>query len=187
MTFPFFQIKETDIENTLNIFIRDLEADINVNSPDCYALGKIKHSTNTKGKGVERVMSYWHLNKASSIIHENYPEFSVWFDKALNASWFYACNIIIAKTEIFDDYCKTMFGILNKYHSFMNNGIKDGEINNAMFRDSGYLGEIITSAYIMMLENKGFCVKHLGLSQVDVSSDESQKGTSIKAFLKNIF
>ena len=133
------------------------------------------------------MVGYLHLNKALSIIEDYYPEFSPWFEKTLNSNFYYACNIIIAKNEVYEDYCRTMFGILEKYHAFMNKGIKVGEVNNSMLRDSGYLAEIITSAYILKLEETGYNVRHLGLTQVDISTDESQKGTPIRIFIKQSF
>ena len=65
----------------------------------------------------------------------------------LSDNKFIGFNMIVAKDKVFDDYSKTIFDILGKYHDYMNENIPDNIRNNAMLRDSGYIAELLTDSY----------------------------------------
>ena len=54
------------------------------------------------------------LDSAIDILKEMYPDFSEAADKYMEGNLLYPCNMLIAKAEIFNDYCSWLFSILEK-------------------------------------------------------------------------
>lgn len=52
------------------------------------------------------------FNLVRKIIMEKYPEYIEDFDAYFNTSYFYSCNMFIAKKELFDRYCSWIFSII---------------------------------------------------------------------------
>ncbi len=189
MDYPVTYISADDVEETLEQFSNDLYQDIHNNDTDCYVLGYIKYSTYRNINRIKESIGFWHSEYAEKMIKENYPEFYRFYMKSMCSNKLCSCNMIIAKTKIFDEYCSIIFPILERYHQYMNQGISDGIINNAMKRDSGYLAEILTDAYIYKLKEEGYKIKHLGETIVNVQTtpESQQTDTVINKINKLIF
>lgn len=187
MSFSTEHLKDSDISSFLYKFGKQLETDIENNGIECYSLDKIYQSTNRIRTVLLNSIGLWHLSYAEKMIREKYPSFYEYFEKSLNGNCFYSCNMIIAKDAIYDEYCELMFSIIQDYINYMNGSLPTNNINNSMFRDAGYLGEIITDAYIKMIKDRGVKVKHLGMAMVDVETGfESQKVTSVYGRIKEL-
>jgi hypothetical protein len=99
-----------------------------------------------------------HIDILEYILKNDYPEFYIYYMKAMNKTNFYYGNISIMNNNIFNEYCTLLFSILEKHENI----IKDKKwVNNfeseiGYSRVSGYLGEIITNAFIFKysLNNK---------------------------------
>lgn len=165
--YPSFHIGESEVGQWLEDFNQDLLNDLDKQSVDLYCCGYIYHSTYRVKTHLQRAVGYWHSEYAKKLIADNYPELNKYFTKTLLDNKFIGYNMLVAKDSVYDDYCKLIFDILRKYHEYMNNNLPK-VINNAMLRDSGYIAELITDAYIRMIKDKGGIVKHLGCVNVDV-------------------
>lgn len=167
-TFSEFHIEEACVSGALEKFSENIQRDIDTFGIDCYAMRPLKNSTRTIKTHMILSIGTWHTNTALKIIEECYPSFYPYVERLLQGGKICAYNMLIAKDLIFDKYCNLMFDILHKYHSVMNQGLAPNQINNAMLRDSGYVAEIITGAYIEMLKDKGYKVKFLNCTFVDM-------------------
>ena len=78
-------------------------------------------------------------------------------------------NMIIAKNDIFNQYGEIMFGILNEYHHYFIQNLSENQTNKALLRDSGYVGEIITDAFIRMIKTHGRKCKKLNCAFIDIT------------------
>lgn len=163
-----FKIKEKEIDDYLSSFAIELNEDINRNSTLCYSLGYMKHSTRTIETHIRLGIGGKHFEVLDPIIKEYYPKFYPFFKKTLKSSKLIGYNMIIAQKDIFNEYCSIMFGILDKYHKFYTENLYENQINKALLRDSGYVGEIITDAYIRMIEHRNIRVKKLNCVFINV-------------------
>ena len=187
MDFSVIHISPEAVDATLNQFSKDLFADINKNDIDCYVLGYIRYSTYRNSTRVKESIGFWHSEYATKMIREYFPDFYPFYEKSLAANKLCSCNMIIAKSNIYDEYCATIFPILERYQQYMNYGFPSGTINNAMKRDSGYLAEILTDAYIHKLKSLRYKVKHLGEVVVDVqTTTDSQPEDTVLNKIKTI-
>lgn len=167
-TYSNISILEDESDNVLEKFKSQLIEDIEKTNTDLYCAGYSKMSTYSMRTHLERAIGTWHSKYAIELIEKEYPEFSLYFNKTLKDNKFVGFNMIIAKSELFDEYCELMFGILSKYQAHMNEGINDTSLNVSMLRDSGYLAELITDAYIRSIKAKGRKVRHLGVCCIDI-------------------
>lgn len=166
--FSEIHIQEKDVESELKSFSDKLLKDIESCDIDCYAMKPLKNSTRTMKVHMVLSIGTWHTNAALSIIKEHYPDFYPYVEKLLTGGTISAYNMLIAKNDIFEEYCSLMFGILEKYHSMMNEGFDDSHINKAMLRDSGYVAEVVTGAFINMKRDQGSKIKLLNCTFVDM-------------------
>lgn len=167
-TFSIYKIHESESESYLSKFYQDLRRDIDRKSTDCYVMGEMKNSTRTIDMHLRRCIGGKHFEWLIPLIQREYPEYFQYLKKTLSGGRLMGYNMIIAKNELFNEYCNILFGILRKYHNYMNNGVPCGIINNSMLRDSGYVGEVLTDAYIRMVIARGAKVKRLNCVLVDI-------------------
>lgn len=110
---------------------------------------------------IERTISWecggYNLNLLSDIIKKHYPFFFPYYTKAQKGTCFHSANMEIMDNQTFDEYCTLLFGILEKHEEevISRNYLIDISKEKAYSRMSGYLGEIITNAFIIYCkENK---------------------------------
>lgn len=97
------------------------------------------------------------LDAVISIIKNDYPEFVSATEKYLSGKSIYCCNMFIMKKELFMDYSKWLFDILEKHEK-----IRDiSEYPPVDKRVSGYLAERLCGIYITYLYEKGYSGKEL--------------------------
>ena len=168
LAYPNFSISENQVGEVLNEFEHDLLCNIKNNNIDCYSAGYMYHSTYSVKTHLQRAIGYWHSQKIKEIISDKFPEFNKYFLLTLSDNKFVGYNMIVAKDEIYDDYCKTIFNILAIYHEYMNENIPDNIKNNALLRDYGYIAELLTDSYLRKLKNEGKKVMHLGVVSADI-------------------
>lgn len=77
-------------------------------------------------------------------VKEISPEYSEVFVKLDNNPYFYNYNILIAKEEIFDDYAEWLFNVLERTERYC-----EPEGITRRDRYAGYLGELLTTLYIL--------------------------------------
>ncbi len=98
-----------------------------------------------------------HMLLLDQIIKENHPQFYYYYKKSLRSNTLYAANIFIMKKHIFDDYCKTIFSILEEHEKrTIDSGWCIDIIKEKCYsRRSGYFAEILTNAYVTKLIDEG--------------------------------
>lgn len=64
------------------------------------------------------------------------------FNKSLMKSALYPCNMMICKKEFFNEYCELIFPILMEHYSYFKSR------NDKYHRTAGYMGELLTNAFI---------------------------------------
>ena len=125
---------------------------------DCGKMSNYIHFSTVAGK--------YHIDVLKTIVHNKYPEMSNAIDITLSSNKLYYANMTIMTKDIFDDYCKYIFGVLKDYNKYIIDN-KYYTCNNeySLSRVSGYMGELLTSSYITYLKNTGTRIKFLNQVQ----------------------
>ena len=115
-----------------------------------------------------RQFMYQHLGGQNitlleEITKENFPDFFPFLKQSLDNRWFYNCNMSVMKNSIFEDYCNILVSLLRLHEeeSISRGILNDLTKEKAYLRISGYLGEVITNAYIQYCLKTGKKVKVL--------------------------
>lgn len=96
-----------------------------------------------------------HIQLLKEIVCNSYPDFFPFLEMALTSDKLYAANMFIMKSELYDDYCNLVFAILKSHlKGVVSSGwcldpIKEG----CYSRVSGYISEILTSAFVMKVKH----------------------------------
>lgn len=122
------------------------EADVLIAKPAEYNISVFEQYANDKR---EHVLS--DLECVLRIIDEKYPEYSDSAKEYINSHKHYFWNMFVMKWDIFDDYCKLLFGIFFE----MEKRIDISDRNIIRQRIYAYLAERITGIYITQLKKKG--------------------------------
>lgn len=98
-----------------------------------------------------------------NIIQSEYQDFYPYWRTACESHYLYNANMVVMSNDIFEDYCTKLFGILKRHEEeVINQGYLIDITNEKAFsRISGYLGEMITNAYIYYCKDKGIKMKVL--------------------------
>lgn len=164
-----FSVSENEFENHLKVFSQNLSAYLEQNNTDCFCLKKTKMSTYSCKTKLMKAIGLYNYNKLEDIIKIEHPDFYPFFMKTMQDNSYNPCNMLIASKEVFNEYATLLFSIIGKYHDWITNS-ESRIINNAALRSSGYMGEFITSAFIMYLREKGLVVKELNAMGVSIAS-----------------
>lgn len=82
-------------------------------------------------------------------VKEAAPEYSVDFSTIFSGQYFYNFNMLVARREVFDDYCSVLFSILEKAE-----GLTVPKGWERLDRFAGYMGENLTTLYFRKNEDK---------------------------------
>ena len=94
-----------------------------------------------------------HVNSLCSIVKERDSILYKYLEKTLDGNELFAANMFIFKASIFEDYCQMVFPLLLQH---IDNAQKSGWCVSPLkekcySRITGYMAEILTSAYILMI------------------------------------
>ena len=98
-----------------------------------------------------------HIKSLKDVVSRNYPSFYPYLIKTLNSHKLYAANMFVMKWDIFENYCKLVFDVLDLQMKSMVsscwciNPLTEG----CYYRVSGYLAEVLTSAYVLKIKDDG--------------------------------
>lgn len=103
------------------------------------------------------------------IVAEKYPKYFKPLRRAFRTHRYYFGNMSVMRSELFDEYCTLMFGILEELKRRL---IEQGWLQDLMHerifaRKLGYLGEVITHLYLQSLADRGAKLKHMYVAYLD--------------------
>ena len=84
----------------------------------------------------------WELTKR--VVSELYPEYEKCFDEIFNAPEFYNYNMLVAKKEVFADYCAWLYPILDRIEE-----LSEPKGTDRRDRYTAYLSESLETLYFM--------------------------------------
>lgn len=114
-----------------------------------------------------RQFIYQHANKQlidlmDEIVQTSFPDIFPSYKKSLDGQRLYNCNMSVMKNELFDDYCNFIFTVLGKHEEeVLSRGILNSLSEKIYARVPGYLGELLTNAYIQYCIHNGKKIKVL--------------------------
>jgi len=83
------------------------------------------------------------------VLTTNNKEFIQAFENSLSKSYLYPCNMIICNRLFFNEYCGFIFPILIEHYNYYKTR------NDKYFRVAGYMGELMTNAFIQYKMKEG--------------------------------
>ena len=87
------------------------------------------------------------------------PDYLNEFKETLAATTMTYANIIVARNAIFDEYCNYVFSVLFAVEkSIVDEGYWRDLHEKSLFRRFGYIGELLTSSFVLHCERKGLYV-----------------------------
>ena len=96
----------------------------------------------------------WELMKR--VVAELYPDYAGRFDEVFGASEFYNYNMILAKKEVFADYCAWLYPILDRIEE-----LSEPKGTDRKDRYTAYMSESLETLYFM-LNMKKLKIYHTG-------------------------
>ena len=99
------------------------------------------------------------MDIAMDVIKNNYPEFTETAEQYYKSHNLHLFNMFIMKKEIFFDYAKWLFDVLNKVEEKMNYDYRSYQA----LRGLAYLSERLQDLYCLKLKNDGYNVQELPL------------------------
>lgn len=113
----------------------------------------------------------FHFNLLLEILKEKYPLFYPYVKDCLFGNKLYSSNMFIMKYDVFDQYCNLIFPILEEHRKKLleMRWCYDLDNEKCFARVSGYIAEVLTSAFIMMLikYKKNVQLVHVAYYSVD--------------------
>ena len=99
------------------------------------------------------------------VLENNYTQYYALFKDSLYDTKMYYANISIMRTDLFDEYCKFVFGIFDELERIL---INEGYYINlykerSMYRIFGYIGELLTNVFVRKKKKEGYKIKELWL------------------------
>lgn len=114
-------------------------------------------------------ISLEHKLLMDSIVHDLNPNFEKWYKKTMKGNQLYSANMFVFSREVFEEYCNIVFPILEEHEkrTIEMGWCYDIIKEKSYSRRSGYFGEFLTSAFILMIsESKR--VLHVNTAYLDV-------------------
>ena len=112
-----------------------------------------------------RQFIYQHANKQQidlmdEIVEKTFPDIYPSYKKSLDGQRLYNCNMSVMDKDSFDEYCNFIFTVLKKHEEeVVNRGFLNSSSEKTYARVPGYLGELLTNAYIQYSFQKGKKIK----------------------------
>lgn len=91
-----------------------------------------------------------YINLMTDIVKNEFSQYYTFLNDVLDGSLLNAANMIILKTELLDEYCDYIFGVMERHLQLVKEkGICNDPINEGIYsRIPGYLGELLTCSYV---------------------------------------
>lgn len=91
-----------------------------------------------------------HICIIEDIIKCDYPDIYPYLKKTLKQNKLFYANMTIMQKDVFNEYCRFLFNVLGKhYDKCLNEGYYHSKEDKAWARLSGYMGEYLTSTFIL--------------------------------------
>lgn len=91
-----------------------------------------------------------HIDIIKEIVEQNFPSVYPFLVKTLKQNKLYYANMSIMRKDVFDEYCTFLFTVLDKhYNKCLNEGYFHSKDEKGWSRLSGYMGEYLTSTFIL--------------------------------------
>lgn len=95
-------------------------------------------------------------------VRREYPAIAKYIDVSMADDYGYLRNMFIMKKDIFDDYCRFIFGVLKKFDKAVD--VSDYDV--VQYRVDGYLAERLTDIYLHYLMGEKTSLKYKELKSV---------------------
>lgn len=147
---------ETELDIQLNSFKKKLISILNkkeapkiiVPAPVHFLFESVRNSISSKA-------GQHHLDILKKIINDQFPEYLPYYYKVIKSNRFYYANMVVMEKTIFDDYCDFLFKLLNKHRDIIiSSGLYYSLSEGSLNRLSGYLGEMLTSVFLISQKDK---------------------------------
>ena len=145
-----------------NIFYTQDELEKMLDKVDCLVADRLYVQDDTIYEHYARYHFKKDLDILGKLIEEEFPDYEDAFKEAFSKNYFYPCNMMFCKKELFDDYAKWLFDLMKKFESL----IDISEYSTDQARIFGFLTERLLNVWIIKNNLK---IKELPMIQTDSS------------------
>lgn len=105
---------------------------------------------NTSVRDFMNIIGRQYIEIMDEIINSDFSEYTEAYNSVMSGSKLISANMIILRYNMLDDYCKFIFGVLEKHIDYViaNNICVNPYEEKAYARISGYLAELITNTFV---------------------------------------
>lgn len=179
---PYVITKESELDNELNQFSTKIQKVICSQKYDYYVPRHFISSAYSNYDKFSIACGYQRIEELKMIVKNHYSDYYKELEQCLMSNKMHATNICIMKKDIFNDYCKFLFDILQ--HHFAINVEQTECISHQYLRQSGFLAEVLTDVYIRKLKNEHKKHKNLNILYVVPDEDIDKQNKVIRFLVK---
>lgn len=132
-------------------FSKQIYDEIDTGKYNIYALRPVKIFHKSIWDIQVRPSGEYSINILEEIINELHPEYSTYLKETLHGGIMYHANMVIMKNDLFNEYAKFLFSVLERHEKkvIIDRWCFDPISEKSYNRLAGYLGEILTSVFIL--------------------------------------
>jgi hypothetical protein len=123
------------------------------------------------------------INAIANTINKNKPNYYYYFIKSINGCILYYGNLEIMKNDIFNEYCEFVFTIFDELEKniIISNYYNDPMNEKIIYRHFGYIGEMLTNAFILKVKEEKYEIKECTMLFSSIKNgNENADHTDIK-------
>lgn len=148
-TSSFSVVGYESLKNNLDAFQNDISSFIEKNNVKLFALKPICSGNVSNKRYFGVVAGYWHIDVLNEYIKNKYNAYYPFFSHTLKSNKLYYANMIIARHDIFNEYCSFIFDVLDYHYKLcLSSNMYKSHNEKSLNRLSGYLGELLTSTFV---------------------------------------
>lgn len=111
-----------------------------------------------------------YISLMRDVIQTMFPDYLACMQKALRSHSFHFANMVVMRTDYFDEYCTFVFGVLEEIKKLLlsQGWLVDLKKERMFARKLGYLAELLTNIYIQKKYSEGVRVKMMDIAYLQI-------------------
>lgn len=118
--------------------------------PKIFAPAPVNFLFESVRNNISSVAGQHHLDILKNILNDKFPEYLPYYEKTIKSNRLYYANMALMEKSIFNEYCNFIFTLLDDHReTIITTGLYNSLSEGSLKRLSGYLGELLTSVFLL--------------------------------------